>query len=180
MRYRCHFAADRRRSDVLTYDQYLTCFMVTGVQWVYVFHPVMFLGKAPSTSVIDMPTFTPLTSGENQLQVQSQSLMPMPSNQAPPSFDPITGLPARFVKRILEFEFVEMADMLPDSWQEQSQTGTDTHPLTCRLVRRASITDITLWQEGFTRLASVLTSIHPTKATKLGPTNRLSLAQPGI
>eukprot|EP00731_Ephydatia_muelleri_P014035 Em0007g1345a len=97
-----------------------------------------------------MPTFTPLTSGENQLQVQSQSLMPMPSNQAPPSFDPITGLPARFVKRILEFEFVEMADMLPDSWQEQSQTGTDTHPLTCRLVRRASITDITLWQEGFT------------------------------
>ena len=113
---------------MLTYDQYLTCFMVTGVQWVYVFHPVMFLGKAPSTSVIDMPTFTPLTSGENQLQVQSQSLMPMPSNQAPPSFDPITGLPARFFKRILEFEFVEMADMLPDSWQEQSQTGTDTHP----------------------------------------------------
>ena len=93
--------------------------------------------------------------------------MPVSSNQAPASFDPIAGLPARLVKQILEFEFVEMADMLPDAWQEESQTGTDNHPLTRRLVRRTPITDITLWLEGFARLASVLTSRHPSKAAEL-------------
>eukprot|EP00731_Ephydatia_muelleri_P032810 Em0024g354a len=60
-----------------------------------------------------------------------------------------------------------MADMLPDTWQEDSQTRTDTHPLSCRLVCRAPIAEITLWLEGFARLALVLTSKHPTKAAEM-------------
>ena len=119
------------------------------------------LGMAPSTPIVDVPTFTPLFSGESQLQMPASSIVPSSSNQAP-SFDPVAGLPARLVKRILEFEFVEMADMLPDAWQEESQTGADTHPLSRRLVRRAPIAEITLWLEGFAWLASVLTSKHPT------------------
>ena len=96
----------------------------------------------------------------------SSSIVPSSLNQAP-SFDPVAGLPARLVKRILEFEFVEIADMLPDAWQEDSQTGADTHPLSRRLVRRTPIAEITLWLEGFARLASVLTSKHPTKAAEM-------------
>lgn len=96
----------------------------------------------------------------------SSSIVPSSSNQAP-SFDPVARLPARLVKRIFEFEFVEMADMLPDTWQEDSQTRTDTHPLSCRLVCRAPIAEITLWLEGFARLALVLTSKHPTKAAEM-------------
>ena len=96
----------------------------------------------------------------------SSSIVPSSLNQAP-SFDPVAGLPARLVKRILEFEFVEIVDMLPDAWQEDSQTGADTHPLSRRLVRRTPIAEITLWLEGFARLASVLTSKHPTKAAEM-------------
>eukprot|EP00731_Ephydatia_muelleri_P038276 Em0703g1a len=82
-------------------------------------------------------------------------------------YDPIAGLPARPVKRILKFEFVEMADMLPDAWQEESQSGTDGNPMVRRLVRRAPLTEITLWLEGFAQLASVLTTTHPTKSAEL-------------
>lgn len=96
----------------------------------------------------------------------SSSSAPVSSYQAP-SFDPIAGLPARLVKRILEFEFVEMADMLPDAWQEDSQAGTDAHPLSRRLIRRAPVMEITVWLEGFARLASVLSSKHPTKAAEM-------------
>ena len=99
------------------------------------------LDMAPSMPVVDLPTFTPLFSGQSQLQVLSSSIVPSSSNQAL-SFDPVAGLPARLVKRILEFKFVEMADMLPDAWQEDSQTGADTHPLSRRLIRRAPIAKI--------------------------------------
>ena len=91
-------------------------------------------------------------------------LIPVSLSHTPPSFDPIAGLPARLVKRILEFGFVEMADMLPDAWQEE---WTDGNPMVCRLVRRTLLTDITLWLEGFARLASVLTTKHPTKSAEL-------------
>ncbi|KAL5459763.1 hypothetical protein EMCRGX_G033134 [Ephydatia muelleri] len=60
-----------------------------------------------------------------------------------------------------------MADMLPDAWQEESQSGTDGNPMVRRLVRRAPLTEITLWLEGFAQLASVLTTKHPTKSAEL-------------
>eukprot|EP00731_Ephydatia_muelleri_P011099 Em0005g1685a len=123
--------------------------------------------KALSTSVFDVPTFTPQASSEGQLEVPLSGLVPVSLSHTPPSFDPIAGLPARPVKRILKFEFVEMADMLPDAWQEESQSGTDGNPMVRRLVRRAPLTEITLWLEGFARLASVLTTKHPTKSAEL-------------
>ena len=101
------------------------------------------LGMATTTPVVDVPTFTP---GKSQLQVLSSSIVPLSLNQAP-SFDPVAGLLARLVKRILKFEFLEMADMLPDGWQEESQTGADTHPLSRRLVHCVPIAEITLWLE---------------------------------
>ena len=60
-----------------------------------------------------------------------------------------------------------MADMLPDAWQEESQSGTDGNPMVRRLVRRTPLTEITLWLEGFAQLASVLTTKHPTKSAEL-------------
>ena len=117
--------------------------------------------------MFDVPTFTPQASSEGQLEVPLSGLVPVSLSHTPPSFDPISGLPARLVKRILEFEFVEMADMLPDAWQEESQSGTDGNPMVRRLVCCAPLTEITLWLEGFARLASVLTTKHPTKSAEL-------------
>eukprot|EP00731_Ephydatia_muelleri_P001233 Em0001g1233a len=89
------------------------------------------------------------------------------SAQSLPPSNPLTTLPARLVKRILDFEFVEMADLLPDAWLEEPNTGNDGLSATRWFVRRALISDITIWLEGFARLASVITSKHPTKAAEM-------------
>lgn len=94
--------------------------------------------------MFDVPTFTPQASDGGPLEVPFSGLVPVMLNHTPPSFDPIAGLPARLVKRILEFEFVEMAHLLPDVWQEEFQLGTDGNPMARRLVRRAPLTEITL------------------------------------
>ena len=120
--------------------------------------------KAPPETSTEMPTFTPL--GEAGIPLLQQ----LPRELAIPvqlSFDPVAALPARLVKRILDFDFVEMSDMLSDAWQEDSILGCDPLSSSRRVVRRAPITEITLWLEGFGRLASVLTSRYPGKAAEM-------------
>ena len=57
--------------------------------------------------------------------------------------------------------------MLPDAWQEHLNPGSDPLSSSRRFVRRAPITEITLWLKGFGRLASVLTSSYPSKAAEM-------------
>eukprot|EP00731_Ephydatia_muelleri_P000369 Em0001g369a len=123
--------------------------------------------KALSTSVFDVPTFTPQASSEGQLEVPLSGSVPVSLSHTPPSFDTIAGLPARLVKRILEFEFVEMATCSRTRGRKSPNRGPDGNPMVRRLVRRAPLTEITLWLEGFARLASVLTTKHPTKSAEL-------------
>ena len=121
--------------------------------------------KTPPASGTEMPTFTPLGGAGPATPLQQSPLDPAISVQL--SFDPVATLPARLVKRILDLDFVEMSDMLPDAWQEDSNPGTDPLSSSRRVVRRAPITEITLWLEGFGRLASVLTSRYPSKAAEM-------------
>ena len=120
--------------------------------------------KAPPETSTEMPTFTPL--GEAGVTLLQQ-LPREPAIAVQLAFDPVATLPARLVKRILDFDFVEMSDMLPDAWQEDSIPGYDPLSSSRRVVRRAPITEITLWLEGFGRLASVLTSRYPGKAAEM-------------
>ena len=117
--------------------------------------------KAPGSMGTDLPTFTPLLATGPPL------VQHLPPTSSQPSLDPLTTLPARLVKRILDFEFVEMSDLLPDAWLEEPSTGNDGLSATRRFVRRAPISDITIWLEGFARLASVITSKHPTKCAEM-------------
>ena len=80
---------------------------------------------------------------------------------------PSTGLPARLSCQIVDLEFVEMSELLPDSWQENTQQLVvfDTQFNPCSLSRKAPVQDISLWIECFSRMAAVLVTRYPDKGT---------------
>lgn len=81
---------------------------------------------------------------------------------------PLAGISARLARRILDFEFVEMCDLLPDSWQEEYQQvlvlDGSLQSLSRRMSRKAPVQDIGLWVECFSRMAAVYASRYPDKA----------------
>ena len=77
----------------------------------------------------------------------------------------VPPLPQKIVKRILNLEFVEMHELLPDAWRAEEASKESC----CRVSRprRGPITDITLWAECFTAYAAVLSAAYPAKSTHL-------------
>ena len=82
---------------------------------------------------------------------------------------PSAGLPALLSRRIVELEFVEMSELLPDSWQEETQPLVvfDAQLNPRRLSRKAPVQDISLWIECFSRMAAVLVTRYPDKGPEL-------------
>ena len=80
-------------------------------------------------------------------------------------YDPAAALPPKLVKRILNLEFVEMVELLPDSWPDDNALTEQGQPP--RRARRPPVTDILVWLECFGRLASVLCTKFPDKAAEL-------------
>ena len=75
--------------------------------------------KAPVPMGTDLPTFNSL------LATGAPLVQHLPPISSQPSLDPLTTLTARLVKRILDYEFVEMDDLLPDAWLEEPNTRND-------------------------------------------------------
>eukprot|EP00731_Ephydatia_muelleri_P032923 Em0024g467a len=82
---------------------------------------------------------------------------------------PSAVLPARLSHRIVELEFVEISELLPDSWQEETQPLVvfDAQLNPRRLSRKAPVQDISLWIECFSRMAAVLVTRYPDKGPEL-------------
>ena len=85
---------------------------------------------------------------------------PNPPFYAPGPFNPTASLPAKLVKRILDLEFVEMADITTD---ETPPTEPGRPPAPARL----PITNISQWVERFSLMAAVICSRFPHKAPEL-------------
>ena len=70
-------------------------------------------------------------------------------------------LPQKLVKRILELEYVDMADIVPDSWRFQEE-----EPNRCchqqKRQRQGPVTDILSWVECYSSLIAVLATKYPT------------------
>ena len=91
------------------------------------------------------------------------------AGQGNTSYDPSALLPAKLSRRIRDLEFVEMADMLPDSWQDEAQplVVVDTQLTPRRVGRKAVVQDISQWTECFARMAAVLVTWYPSKSHEL-------------
>ena len=61
-------------------------------------------------------------------------------------------------------EFVEMSEMLPETWLPDTQDGT---PTSRRASHRIRVSDILVWTECFALMAAVLAEKFPGKAPQL-------------
>ena len=73
-------------------------------------------------------------------------------------------LPQRLVQRIVNLEFVEMAELLPEAWLYDEVTEPASRCCSNALKRRKTIiTDILRWAQCFGALVSVLSTRYPDK-----------------
>ena len=76
----------------------------------------------------------------------------------------LTRLPRRLCERIAALEFVEMNELLPETWSAVSPVDIGVFKLPSR---RSPVTDIVVWTECFALMASVLVERYPSKAAHL-------------
>ena len=133
------------------------------------------MGVTPSV-VPTLPTFSLHTPGPSQLLAESPLAQPIPSLSAPgpcppaqtaASFTQSDALPPKLKKKILELEFVDMAELIPDTWRWQDDDDSKCCHKPHRTPRRGPVTDILLWVECYATLVSVLTTRFPDKAPEL-------------
>ena len=101
---------------------------------------------------------TPLVAEEQQ----SDSSIPL-ELEFPPN---IPAIPPKTVKKILAGEYVDMAELRPDSWRMEEllylhSAGDTTNNVR---TRRKPVTDILTWTECFSSMAAVITLKYPDKA----------------
>ena len=129
------------------------------------------MGVLPSSVVTaTFPAFTasstsvsgrPITSPVVQISPQTQSDS---SNPIPASLQAL-ALPAKLITKILELQYVDMAELIPESWRHQDEEhGGCCHR---RPQRKGPVTDILLWVECFSSMATILSSKYPEKTPQL-------------
>lgn len=73
----------------------------------------------------------------------------------------LLALPAKLTKKILDLEYVEMTELLPEVWRGQEEDPKCCHQRKGQ--HRGPITDILMWTECYTSLVSVLATRHADK-----------------
>ncbi len=117
----------------------------------------------------NLPLFTPngpdgltlladAASSLNEPPSPAPSILPTSLN-APGPFKPEAALPSKIVKRILNLDFVDMAEITSDDLS--STIPGRPHP------PRLPITDISIWLQRYSAMAAVLTARFPHKAPEL-------------
>ena len=72
-------------------------------------------------------------------------------------------IPPRVVKKILNLEYVDMTELLPEYWgAEEPESHCCSNQLS-KASRRGPVTDILVWLDCYASLVSVLCSAHPHK-----------------
>ena len=119
--------------------------------------PIFTTATAGHTGVLSSATLAaPLGAAE----FSSMTVMPAGGLSDLPGFG---SVPPKLIRRILAKEYVDIWELLPDSWQVESE-GTCCH---AKHPRRSLITDINLWTECFATMAAILSSAFLAKAPQL-------------
>ena len=82
----------------------------------------------------------------------------------------LSPLPTKVVEKIVQLKYVEMSELLPETWQVKTnatliQSALGLAPGLRR--RKGPVTDILQWVQCFATLASVLASAYPSKVPEL-------------
>lgn len=133
------------------------------------------MGTAPAShsSQVGIAASTTLGGG-GILSASSNPGMPVGITVPPLPLLPTGSLPPKLVKKILDLEYVNMAELVPDMWQQSEEEGPKCCHQTRRGSRRGPVTDILLWLECYTTMATLLATQYPQKAVELWHTNASS------
>ena len=77
----------------------------------------------------------------------------------------LATLPPKLLKRIVQKEYIEMYEILPESWRLETESASPSGQ--GKRPRRGPITDIDVWCECYAVLAAVLSAAYPGKAPHL-------------
>ena len=83
------------------------------------------------------------------------------------STNPVSRLPGKLVSKIVNLVFVEMVDLLQESWHEMGDSDSATKMFWVVYQRKAPISDIVVWCECFCLMATVLAAKYPSKPPDL-------------
>ena len=115
----------------------------------------------PTTQRLGLPTFNEQGVLTTSVVMPKTSPVvfsspPMPSVQ--PNMGNFQDLPPKLVKRILNLEFVDISELIPESWKFEEEATSSSCCQHTRAPRRGPVTDILLWIECYSTLVSVLAS----------------------
>ena len=74
---------------------------------------------------------------------------------APGPYNPAASLPPKVVKRVLELEFIEMAELKADIWVDEP-SATEQNPIRRLNASKPPVTDIKIWLECYGRMATLI------------------------
>ena len=74
-----------------------------------------------------------------------------------------SSVPPKLIRRITSLEFVDMLELLPESWRVDSASQSGCCPHTKR-PRRGMVTDILVWAECYATMAAILSAAYLNKA----------------
>ena len=80
-----------------------------------------------------------------------------------PTVPNATSLPPKLTRRILAKDFIDMRELLPESWRSEPQQTSGAS----RMLARRPVRDFKLWTECYGTLAGVLTAAYYEKAPLL-------------
>jgi len=121
--------------------------------------PTTGLGGIPTfTSSASIPIFTTTQSSSFPVTVSSV-VSPVDPGLPTPLAASFQSLPPKLTKKILDLEFIEMAELLPESWRFQEEEGKCCHQR--RGPRKGPVNDILVWVECYSSLVTTLASKFP-------------------
>ena len=130
-----------------------------------------------SSTLPTIPTFQAPTASSSQTVCNTTDSRPktafpvIPSigsdHQAPYPQD----IPPKVVKKILNLEYVDMAELLPECWGTEEPESLCCSSQLSKTSRRGPITDILVWLDCYASLVAVLCSAHPHKFPISWPIN---------
>ena len=132
-------------------------------------------GSPPTLSTAGGQSLLPIFSSAGSSSIMSVMSQAVAGTGGPglsggvPSFPSsatpgLNSLPPKLVKRIIGKEFVDMRELLPESWRSESQPSSAAQQ---KGQPQGPITDFQVWAECFATLAGVLTTVFPEKAPHL-------------
>jgi hypothetical protein len=137
------------------------------------------LGTTPHpTALSGIPTFS-LGGPNASVPAAAASLVPpAPAPATNPAILPTAApvnafhlpsgsVPQKLIKKILDLEFVDMSELLPDTWRLQDEEESKCCHQPRRAPRRGPITDILRWVECYASFVAILTTRYPDKGPEL-------------